>query len=83
LAGLICNKNGVPQDPRPPKQTSGIRLGTPATTTRGFKEEQMKLIAAFIDRVLSAGLKGPDALAAEAAKVRGEVKQLCEKFPLP
>jgi glycine hydroxymethyltransferase len=82
-AGLICNKNGVPQDPRPPKQTSGIRLGTPATTTRGFKENEMKTVAAFIDRVLSAGLKGPDALSTEAAKVRGEVKQLCEKFPLP
>jgi glycine hydroxymethyltransferase len=82
-AGLICNKNGVPQDPRPPKQTSGIRLGTPATTTRGFKEPQMQMIAAFIDRVLTAGLAGEAALASESAKVRGEVRELCEKFPLP
>jgi glycine hydroxymethyltransferase len=83
LAGLICNKNGVPQDPRPPKQTSGIRLGTPATTTRGLKEEQMHAIAGFIDRVLTAGLRGPEALATEAAKVREEVRALCEKYPLP
>jgi glycine hydroxymethyltransferase len=82
-AGLICNKNGVPQDTRPPKQTSGIRLGTPATTTRGFKEPQMQQIAAFIDRVLSAGLAGEAALATETAKMRDEVQSLCEKFPLP
>ncbi len=82
-AGLICNKNGIPQDPRPPKQTSGIRLGTPATTTRGFKEPQMLQIAAFIDRVLSSGLNGPEALASEAAKVREEVRYVCEQFPLP
>jgi glycine hydroxymethyltransferase len=37
-AGIICNKNGIPDDPRPPKFTSGVRLGTPATTTRGFKD---------------------------------------------
>ena len=83
LAGLICNKNGIPQDPRPPKQTSGIRLGTPATTTRGFKEPQMQMIATFIDRVLTAGLQGEAALTAEAGKVRAEVRDLCEKFPLP
>ncbi len=83
MAGLICNKNGVPQDPRPPKQTSGIRLGTPATTTRGFKESEMKMVAGFIDRVLSAGLKGQDALVAESGKVREEVKGLCAKFALP
>ncbi len=82
-AGIICNKNGIPQDPRPPKQTSGIRLGSPAATTRGFKEEQMKMVAAFIDRTLTAGLKGPESLTAEATKVREEVRALCEKFPLP
>ena len=77
-AGIVCNKNGVPDDTRPPKVTSGIRLGTPATTTRGFKEPQMEMIAAWIDRVLSAGLAGtPD------VHVRGEVAALCEQFPLP
>ncbi|MFN9992071.1 MAG: serine hydroxymethyltransferase [Phycisphaerales bacterium] len=80
-AGMICNMNGIPDDPRPPKITSGIRLGTPATTTRGFKEAEMKQIAAWIDRVLDAGLKGN--AATECAKVRAELKALCGKFPLP
>ena len=82
-AGIICNKNGIPDDPRPPKFTSGIRLGTPATTTRGFKEAHMQRIAAWIDRALSAGLAGPEALAREAALVREEVASCCEEFPLP
>lgn len=82
-AGIITNKNGIPDDPRPPMVTSGIRLGTPATTTRGFTEPQMDQIAAWIDRVLSAGLKGEAELGAEAAKVKGEIRALCERFPLP
>jgi glycine hydroxymethyltransferase len=82
-AGLICNKNGIPDDPRPPKITSGIRLGTPATTTRGFKEPQMKMIASWIDRVLAAGLAGDAERTRVAAQVRGEVASLCERFPLP
>jgi len=82
-AGLICNKNGIPDDPRPPKVTSGIRLGTPATTTRGFKEPQMLLIAAWIDQVLAAGLAGESELLKVTGQVRGEVVALCEKFPLP
>lgn len=82
-AGLVCNKNGIPDDPRPPKITSGIRLGTPATTTRGFKEPQMLQIAGWIDRVLSAGLKGETERATVTAVVRAEVMALCERFPLP
>lgn len=82
-SGIICNKNGIPQDPRPPKQTSGIRLGSPAATTRGFKEDQMRSVATFIDRTLTAGLKGPEALATECEKVRAEVRALCAQFPLP
>lgn len=82
-AGLVCNKNGIPEDPRKPMVTSGIRLGTPATTTRGFKEPEMKLIASFIDRVLSAGLESEDELAAVTQQVRGEVRDLCGRFPLP
>ena len=80
-AGIICNKNGVPQDPRPPKTTSGLRLGAPAVTTRGFGEPQMQQVAELIDRVLTAGLRGT--LEAEAAKVREEVRALCGSFPLP
>lgn len=82
-AGIICNKNGVPQDPRPPKFASGIRLGTPALTTRGMGEAEMTLIADLIDRVLSAGLRGHDELAIAAASVREQVRHLCHRFPLP
>jgi glycine hydroxymethyltransferase len=80
-AGIICNKNGVPQDPRPPKTTSGIRLGAAAVTTRGFTQAEMETVAEMIDRVLTAGLRGD--LDGEAAKVRQEVRTLCANFPLP
>ncbi len=82
-AGIICNKNGIPDDQRKPMVTSGVRLGSPATTTRGFGEAEMKQVAGFIDRVLSAGLAGEDKLAAETEAVRAEVRALCEKFPMP
>jgi len=77
-AGLITNKNGIPDDPRPPRVTSGLRLGTPATTTRGFGEREMVQIADWIDRVLAGG--GDDAT---TQSVRNEVRDLCEKFPMP
>ena len=77
-AGIVCNKNGIPDDPRPPRVTSGVRLGTPATTTRGLREGEMNQIATWIDRVL--GSAGNEA---ECTKVRGEVKTLCERFPMP
>ncbi|MDB5330338.1 MAG: serine hydroxymethyltransferase family protein [Phycisphaerales bacterium] len=77
-AGIISNKNGVPNDTRPPTQTSGLRLGTPAITTRGLKEADMATVAAFIDRAVLA--KGnTDGL----AKIRGEVAEFCKKFPMP
>ncbi|MEM1330707.1 MAG: serine hydroxymethyltransferase [Planctomycetota bacterium] len=76
-AGIVCNKNGVPQDPRPPMKTSGIRLGAPATTTRGFREAEMERIAGWIDRVL--GSKGEQA---ETEAVRAEVHELCDRFPI-
>ncbi|GAB4551074.1 MAG: serine hydroxymethyltransferase [Phycisphaerales bacterium] len=75
-AGIICNKNGVPQDPRPPKFTSGLRLGTPALTTRHMGEAEMTRVAELIDRVLSS--KGAD-----AGAVREDVRTLCDAFPLP
>ncbi len=82
-AGMITNFNGIPNDPRPPRITSGIRLGSPATTTRGFKEPQMVEIANWIDRVLDAGLKDPAALEREAAAVKSEIAGRCDQFPLP
>jgi glycine hydroxymethyltransferase len=77
-AGIICNYNGVPNDPRPPRVTSGIRLGTPALTTRGLKEADMATVADFIDRALV----GKDD-AATVAQVRAEVAEFCKRFPMP
>ncbi|MDX9910495.1 MAG: serine hydroxymethyltransferase [Phycisphaerales bacterium] len=76
-AGIVCNKNGVPQDPRPPKQTSGVRLGTPAVTTRGFGPGEMAQVAGWIDRVL--GARGDEGV---CGQVRGEVRKLCDRFPI-
>jgi glycine hydroxymethyltransferase len=77
-AGMVCNKNGIPEDPRPPKFTSGVRLGTPAVTTRGLGVGEMTRIADWIDRVLTSG--GSDEV---AKRVRAEVRALCERFPMP
>jgi len=82
-SGIISNMNGIPSDPRPPKVTSGIRLGTPAVTTRGLKEADMITVASFIDRALSAGLKGEAEFTEVSAKIREDVRRLCERFPLP
>ncbi len=71
------NKNMIPFDERKPMQTSGLRIGTPAATTRGLKEAEMAVIADLIDRILRA--RG-DAAAIESA--RGEVRSLCEQFPI-
>ena len=76
-AGIIVNKNGIPNDPRPPMVTSGLRLGTPALTTRGLKEAEMEQVAAWIDRVL-----GSSGDAAVIAAVRGEIRAFCGRFPL-
>src|SRR5687768_15948361 len=77
-AGIIANHNGVPNDPRPPRQTSGIRLGTPALTTRGLKEGDIAIVADFIDRAVRA--KGDESA---LAGIRGEVAEMCKKFPMP
>lgn len=76
-AGITCNKNTVPFDPKPPLITSGIRIGTPAMTTRGMKENEMKQIAEFIDTVIM-NFKNEDII----EKVRLEVKEFTSKFPL-
>src|SRR5215217_4365312 len=77
VAGITVNKNTVPKETQSPFVTSGIRIGTPAVTTRGMKEPEMKAIAAFIDRVLRA----PEDLTV-ATTVSGEVKELTARFPL-
>ncbi|MCD6170792.1 MAG: serine hydroxymethyltransferase [Candidatus Latescibacteria bacterium] len=77
-AGIVVNKNSVPFDKRSPWVTSGIRLGTPALTTRGMKQEQMRVVARLIKRVLS-DVHSESVLAA----VKQEVKELCDQFPIP
>ena len=76
-ANITVNKNAVPNDPRPPTVTSGLRLGTPASTTRGFKQPEIEQVADFIAQVL-------DAEGAEAAiaRVRPQVIELCRRFPV-
>jgi glycine hydroxymethyltransferase len=76
-AGITVNKNMVPFDERSPFVTSGIRLGTPALTTRGFKENEMKQVAQLIDRVLK-NIDNEDIY----QHVKQEVKKLCLAFPL-
>lgn len=82
-ANITCNKNGVPFDPEKPFVTSGIRLGTPAGTTRGFGEAEFRQIARWIIEVVD-GLaqNGGDANADTEARVRGNVTKMCEKFPI-
>ena len=77
-AGIITNKNGIPNDPQPPMITSGLRLGTPAVTTRGMKQEQMRRIADLIDTVLTSG---GDETTAE--KVRAQARDICAEFTVP
>ena len=77
-ANIITNKNMIPWDERKPVHTSGLRLGTPAVTTRGFKENEMKKVAEWIDQVLRS--EGDDKV---MLRVKGEVLEMCKQFPLP
>ncbi len=77
-AGIVCNCNSVPFDPRKPFDPSGIRLGTPAVTSRGMREPEMRQIAAWIDQVV-----GNHEDEARLASIAGDVKALCDGFPAP
>lgn len=74
-AGLTCNKNGIPFDPLPPTQTSGIRLGTPAGTTRGFGQQEFQQIGHWIADVLQGD-------ASQIERIRKQVEEMCDRFPI-
>ena len=76
--GIVVNRNAIPFDSHPPLVTSGIRLGTPAVTTRGFGKEEMKLIASLIVKIIT-NIGDPDI----QTQVSQEVSQLCHRFPVP
>ncbi len=82
-AHLTCNKNGIPFDTRSPFVTSGIRLGTPAGTTRGFGPAEFREIGKLITQVVAGiAVQGADGDAAIEERVRGKVAELCERFPV-
>jgi glycine hydroxymethyltransferase len=76
-ANITVNKNAVPNDPRPPMVTSGLRLGTPASTTRGFRQAEIELVADFMAQVLDA-----EGAPAVIERVRPQVIELCRRFPV-
>ncbi|MGV0757848.1 serine hydroxymethyltransferase [Tistrella mobilis] len=80
--GMTCNKNAIPFDPEKPMVTSGIRLGTPAATTRGFGEAEFRQVGEMIVRVLDALAAKPEGDAEVEAAVRADVKALCDRFPI-
>jgi len=82
-AGITCNKNGIPNDPQKPAVTSGVRLGSPAGTTRGFGPAEFRQIGLMITEVLD-GLarNGPEGDAQVEAAVRARVTDLCDRFPI-
>ena len=82
-AGITCNKNGVPFDPEKPAVTSGVRLGSPAATTRGFGVTEFQLVGHLIADVLDGlAANGPDGNAAVEHEVRNRVEALCASFPI-
>jgi glycine hydroxymethyltransferase len=81
-AGLTCNKNGIPFDPEKPTVTSGIRLGSPAATTRGFGKAEFREVGEMITEVLDGLSANPAGNGVIEAAVRARVKALCDRFPI-
>jgi glycine hydroxymethyltransferase len=81
-SGLTCNKNAVPYDPEKPTITSGVRLGSPAATSRGFGQAEFKRVGELIIQVLRGLAERPDEQDATEAEVRSRVAELCQRFPI-
>jgi glycine hydroxymethyltransferase len=81
-AHITCNKNGIPFDPEKPMVTSGVRLGTPACTTRGFGVAEFAQVGSLIAEVLDGLARNPDGDAQVEARVRDRVGELCKRFPI-
>ena len=81
-AGITCNKNGIPFDPQKPTLTSGIRLGSPAATTRGFGEHEFRQVGEWIGQVLRGLAQNPRDNSGVEGRVRGVVAALCDRFPV-
>ncbi|CUB05951.1 serine hydroxymethyltransferase [Marinomonas fungiae] len=81
-AGITCNKNGIPFDTEKPMVTSGIRLGTPAATSRGFGVEEFRKVGHLISDVLDGLVAMPEGNPEVEARVKAEVQELCKRFPL-
>ena len=81
-AGITCNKNGIPFDPEKPTVTSGIRLGTPAATTRGFGIAEFQELGIMILKVLDGLAELPDGDSSVESVVNSKVLALCERFPV-
>ncbi len=81
-ANITCNKNGIPFDPEKPMVTSGVRLGSPAATTRGFGTAEFTKVGDLIAEVLDGLVANPEDNSAVEAKVRADVKELCDAFPI-
>ena len=81
-AGMTCNKNGVSNDPNPPTITSGIRLGSPAATTRGFKEKEFEFIGESISTVINTLSSSNSDIEMLEKSIKKEVYDLCQRFPI-
>ena len=81
-ANITCNKNGIPFDTESPMITSGIRLGTPAATTRGFRKEEFKLVGELITKVIKGLSENPKNNTKIENEVQKEVVDLCSEFPI-
>ncbi|MBI3453921.1 MAG: serine hydroxymethyltransferase, partial [Rhodospirillales bacterium] len=81
-ARITCNKNGIPFDPEKPTVTSGVRLGTPAATTRGFGVVEFRQVGEMIGEVLTGLRANPDDNGRVEKEIAGRVRELCARFPI-